>query len=475
MHTVIEEALSKTVFAYNDVVQESDQFIAALADFESHAEGQSRGVDLLLNDDYFWVNVRNASIRNLQRRPCTVTVRVSDGESLAITNTVKGSHVYLDKEILLRSRTAHLQIKVLVAFEKTSVEFDLAVPFDQHNEFNRMELLELPFGKTVESSQTLLPGRPNATHDDLCDGGTLYLYMVHCHNNKLTNAQREYLPRLLHSRYEMEHRLQDLDLSIRNLEYEQQVAGFSVKTARSQAVRDLTHQLLTESNESMAHMGNAHIQRALCKGDYANAPTQQPTPVDTIVHAAQRVEKEEDGGQEEEEEDQEKSTLADQHVETEEERQLREATEYQLAELEREKLFAVELRQIINLPTEDDNASLGDLQVLVCLDDGRTFPLGQALSTQKSVEYEAKPLEITFTEPRIGCSFATQADGRVVVTRVVQGSEAARNGVCPGMTLWGMGGKVVQETAERVTRAVKTATRPLALTFMAPYRSRYLC
>ena len=474
MHSVMEETLSKTVFAYNDTVQESDQFIAALQDFENHAEGQSRGVDLLLNDDYYWVKVRNASIRNLQRRPCSVTVRVSDSESLASTATVKGSHVYLDKEILLRRYSSAFQMKVIVAFEKSSVEFDVSVPFDQHNEFYKMELLELPFGKTVDPVNSL----PSSSHqgisrEELCDGGTLYLFMVHCRNNKLTNNQREYLPRLLYHRYEMEHRLQNLYLALHNLEYEQQVAGFSVKQARGHVMRELTHQLRTESGESMAHVGNTHIQRALRGGDYANAPMQVMTPIACIVHDVQRSEERgvEDG-------EHESSEVEHTHMEgllpkeNEEEKQMREAAERQVAELEREKLFAVELHQIVNLPVEVNNAHVTDLQAVVCLEDGREFPLGHAQSVHKAVEYESKPLELTFTENRIGCSFASQADGHVVVTKVLQGSEAARQGVCPGMILWGISGKVVQGTVEMVKRTVRTLPRPLQLTFMAPYRSR---
>ena len=467
----MEETLSKTVFAYNDTVQESDQFIAALQDFETHAEGQSRGVDLLLNDDYYWVKVRNASIRNLQRRPCSVTVRVSDSESLVSTATVKGSHVYLDKEILLRRYTNAFQMKVIIAFEKSSVEFDVSVPFDQHSEFHKMELLELPFGKTVDPSNSLPSNnQQGAYREELCDGGTLYLFIAHCQNNKLTDSQREYLPRLLYSRYEMEHRLQNLYLALHNLEYEQQVAGFSVKQTRSHAMRELTQQLRTESGESMAHVGNAHIQRALHGGDYVNAPLQVVTPIACIVQEIQR------SGEREEEYDETEVNHTNTNgklQETEEEKQVREATERQIAELEREKLFAVELRQIVNLPMEVDNAHMTDLQAMVCLEDGREFPLGHALSSRKAVDYESKPLELTFTENRIGCSFASQADGHVVVTKVLQGSEAARHGVCPGMTLWGISGKVVQGTVEMVKRAVKTLPRPLQLTFMAPYRSRY--
>lgn len=67
MSSVLEESLSTNTFAFSDVDKEANGFVMALQDFENHA-AQSTDMDLLLNDDYYWLYLRNVSIRNLQRR-----------------------------------------------------------------------------------------------------------------------------------------------------------------------------------------------------------------------------------------------------------------------------------------------------------------------------------------------------------------------------------------------------------------------
>ena len=144
MSSVLEESLSTNTFAFSDVDKEANGFVMALQDFENHA-AQSTDMDLLLNDDYYWLYLRNVSIRNLQRRPCSITVRVSNGEILTTTNSIKGSHVFLGKEVILKRRSETIQIKVIVSFEKIMMEFDVSVAYASHAEFNHMELLQLPF------------------------------------------------------------------------------------------------------------------------------------------------------------------------------------------------------------------------------------------------------------------------------------------------------------------------------------------
>lgn len=98
MSSVLEESLSTNTFAFSDVDKEANGFVMALQDFENHA-AQSTDMDLLLNDDYYWLYLRNVSIRNLQRRPCSITVRVSNGEILTTTIALKDPMCSWDKEL----------------------------------------------------------------------------------------------------------------------------------------------------------------------------------------------------------------------------------------------------------------------------------------------------------------------------------------------------------------------------------------
>ena len=101
MRSVLEEGLSVTAFAYRDADKMASDFITAFEDFELHASAQSenRGVDLLLNDEYYWIYLRNVSIQGLHRKHCTVAVRVSDGEKMETTESKRGSNVFFGKEM----------------------------------------------------------------------------------------------------------------------------------------------------------------------------------------------------------------------------------------------------------------------------------------------------------------------------------------------------------------------------------------
>ena len=39
-------------------------------------------IDLMLNDSYYYFFIRNISIRNLQRKPCSIQLRCSNGENM---------------------------------------------------------------------------------------------------------------------------------------------------------------------------------------------------------------------------------------------------------------------------------------------------------------------------------------------------------------------------------------------------------
>ena len=431
MSSVLEESLSTSAFAFNDVDKETKCFVTALQDFENHAP-QLTDMDLLLNDDYYWLYLRNVSIRNLQRRPCIITVRVSNGEILSTSKSFKGSHIFLNKEVILKKRSEALQIKVLVAFDKTMMEFDISVPYASHAEFNHMELLQIPFTRVM--------GSVSLENDVLCDGGSLYMYMIHCHNNVLTNSQQEYLPRLLKTRFDLAKRLQELNQAKRNLDYEQRVVGLSLQ-ARDQVSRMLTGQVMSERDELMTHVGNRHIQRALRRGDYINAPVVEDLPVESLIQSTNA----------------EKAQISQD-----------DKMESQIRELEREKLFTVELRILRNIPISQP---VRELQAWIRV-NGQSLSVGRQKTMKQPVEYPSRPLEVIFSQARLGCRFCVQEDGYIMVTRVVNESEAAKHGVCVGMTLWGVNGKVIQGSSEDINKKLKNLPRPLQITFMAPHRSK---
>ena len=424
MRSVLEEGLSVTAFAYRDTDKVASDFIAAFEDFERHASVQpeNKGVNLLLNDQYYWIYLRNASIQGLQRKYCTVTVRVSNGERMETTESKRGSNVFFGKEMTMRKQSDILFVKVVVAFEKETQEFDLSVPYV--DELNTVQSLCVPF-RAAESLE----------QNRVCDGGVLYLSLVHCHNNLLTDAQQEYLPRLLQKRDALKEQLQALYQARRCLEYERRVIGFHSQKA------GLSHSFVASrgGDESlMQEAVNPHVQRALRRGDYANAPVPEAPSVEEVLRDL----------------DSESSQEAE-----------ADAFASQIAELEREKLLVIELLAIRNVSAESQE----ELQAIVRLGD-RSFVLGHPKAVTRAMEYSSKPLEVVFKKLRLGCRFAVMGDGRVVVSRVVKDSEAEKQGVCPGMVLYGINGKVAQGLGTLVDKKVKELPRPLSLTFMAPFR-----
>ena len=424
---VLEDSITQIQFNHDALKTEVSDFISALTDFEEYAmkpiytptpespsdppqqpvfmtaKNSRATMDLLLNDEYYWLNVRNVSIRNLQRKPCTITTRISNGETMLETKPKRGSHVFVDEEIIMRRHSSVLQVKVSVAFEKSVVEFNTFVEYDMAEEYNTMKVVPVPFKE----------------ENPLCNGGCLYLYLVHCKNNKINNDQMDYLPHLLKSLYDSEKELSLLKESRNCLDFE-----LYLNSSMHSAL--LGHPLLRSLQQSKddlsTRVSNIHIQRALRRGFYQDFRSGK-----TIEEVLQP------------------------------------SSSNEPIEMEQEQSLVVELRQFANVPS----LSRSLIAQIRCGD--QVFRCGEmGASSAPSTLASAQQAKI-FKEVKIGCKMCLNEAGQILVTSVEKGSEADRLGVLVGMSLWGVNDGSVEGLIP-VNRKLKTMARPLKLVFLAPYR-----
>lgn len=419
---LLEEALNRLRFEYASATKEATTFTAAFDDFEKHAlstaqlapssnvqpavmagKGAQETLDLMLNDHYFWVKAELVSVRNLQRRPCGVQLRVSNNEMMAETELKKGAHVHFGKEMVFRGGQPALFVQVAVVFERARLELRAEINLEEFAEFNRVQRVCLP----------LTPAGYDEASRALCSGGCVVAYIVHCKNNRVTDAQKEYLPSLLFRQFCCSSQLQVLTAARTAVAYEAAHAGRALQGLQGLQGLDEAVLRVGDLSDDLLGASNIHLQQAL------HSPSQQ--------------------------------SQASQEETAEEEA------------FERSQHFAVELEEVANLNTTA--ASL--FAAVEC--DGQRYAFGEAAKITPPPSYAPDPVVFVLKSMKSGCAFSLQEDGRFIVTKVVKDSEADRSGVCVGMVLWSINEALVSGDTN-IKERLSLMKRPVKLSLLPPFR-----
>ena len=249
---LLEEALNRARFEYASVTKEITTFTEALSEFEQHAlttsqaslssgvqpavivgKGASDEIDLMLNDHYFWIKSQLVSISNPRRKPCAIQLRVTNQETMIETEAKKGSHVTFDKEMVFEHASTSLFVMVTVQFERARLELRSEIHLEDFAEFNQLRFIRVPLTLAGQDEEARA----------LCGGGSFFCYIVHCKNNRVTNAQKGYLPSLLCKQFCDDSQLQLLT------------------TARAAVAYETLHVGAQRVSEAMGL--NVHLQQAL--------------------------------------------------------------------------------------------------------------------------------------------------------------------------------------------------------------------
>lgn len=422
---VIAETLSKAIYELNTTTKEVTDYVTALKDFEEHAsqsislEGtvvkqpavilskeSAETIDLMLEDSYYCFFIRNVSICNLQRKPCAIQLRCSNGETMVETDLIRGSHVFVNKQVLFKESSTEFHVKVIIQFEKKNVEFDVFVPFSTCSEFNKVQLLTLPFGSKGEFDSVV-----KSEERSLCDGGCVFLYCVHCKNNRINDNQKGYLPELLYKQFILQSQIEELWRAQSFIQYEESILGLNVTGSKN----------------------HIFIEQALHEGIYSNRDESTPFTLESAMKMAQFESEQEESADD-------------------------------LKEIESDKLLRVELETVYNLPYSAfyQASILCNEQEFVVGESKEMIPLEQYSSEQQTIE---------FNNVYIGCKLVMDEKGQYVVKEVEMESEADKKGVRVGMTLWGINGKMVDVSVSDLNQRIEALNRPLSLTFLSPYRN----
>lgn len=432
---LLEEALNRLRFEYASATKEATTFAAAFDDFEKHAlstaqlapssnvqpavmagKGAQETLDLMLNDHYFWVKAELVSVRNLQRRPCGVQLRVSNNEMMAETELKKGAHVHFGKEMVFRGGQPALFVQVAVVFERARLELRAEINLQEFAEFNRVQRVCLP----------LVPAGYDEASRALCNGGCVVAYIVHCKNNRVTDAQKEYLPSLLFQQFCCGSQLQVLTAARTAVAYEAAHAGRALQGL--QGLQGLDEAVLKVGDlsgdlpDDLLGASNIHLQQALRSPSQASQPLQEETT--EMAQASQQAEEE---------------------------------------AFERSQHFAVELEEVANL----DTAAASLFAALEC--DGQRYAFGEAAKVTPPPSYAPDPVVFVLKSMKSGCAFSLQEDGRFIVTKVVKDSEADRSGVCVGMVLWSINEALVSGDTN-IKERLSLMKRPVKLSLLPPFR-----
>lgn len=367
-------------------------------------------IDLMLNDSYYYFFIRNISIRNLQRKPCSIQLRCSNGENMIETIPIQGSHVFINKEMLFKQSSSELQLKVVIEFEKKTLEFDSFLSFASYSSYNNLQFIEIPFGSTTGNEMENL--LQNNEENVLCNGGSIYLYCVHCKNNRINDNQKEYLPCLLYKQYLLKQRIEELWKAQSFVNYQMTLIGI---------------------NDDGNH-NHKFIEEALHEGVYETR-NEENLSIEEILNEMKEMSTKEWKGIEESN------------------------------EIEEEKSLRIELESCSNLPCYKN-----DLKAFVIWNDKKVF-IGESKKILPKEEYSTNQYEMKFNNVFIGCTFNKNERGQFVVNSIEVNSEADKNGVVVGMTLWGINGKMTDLAVTDINQRIEAMQRPLQLTFLAPYRN----